>query len=392
MDSNFLLQAIIYLTAAVICVPIAKKLGLSSIIGYLLAGIVIGPYVLGFIGQEGQDIMHFAEFGVVMMLFLIGLELEPSKFWKMRKFILGLGSAQLIGTTLILFLGCLFFMDWKWKTSLAISLALALSSTAIVLQTLKEKGLSNTSVGRSSFAVLLFQDIAVIPILAFLPLLSTVNLEATSDAPQSIITGYSSWLQTLIVLGIISTIYFSGRFLLVPLLHIIAKTRLQELFTASALLLVIGVSYSMQLVGLSPALGAFMAGVVLANSEFRHELEGNIAPFKGLLLGLFFLGVGASINFNLIVENPLFIFVFGAVLTFVKFAVLFVISRINKKNIDQNLLFAFGLSQAGEFGFVIMSFCMQLNIIPNILANQIMAVIAMSMVATPFLLLMRIKG
>ena len=387
MDSNFLLQAIIYLTAAVICVPIAKKLGLSSIIGYLLAGIVIGPYVLGFIGQEGQDIMHFAEFGVVMMLFLIGLELEPSKFWKMRKFILGLGSAQLIGTTLILFLGCLFFMDWKWKTSLAISLALALSSTAIVLQTLKEKGLSNTSVGRSSFAVLLFQDIAVIPILAFLPLLSTVNLEATSDAPQSIITGYSSWLQTLIVLGIISTIYFSGRFLLVPLLHIIAKTRLQELFTASALLLVIGVSYSMQLVGLSPALGAFMAGVVLANSEFRHELEGNIAPFKGLLLGLFFLGVGASINFNLIVENPLFIFVFGAVLTFVKFAVLFVISRINKKNIDQNLLFAFGLSQAGEFGFVIMSFCMQLNIIPNILANQIMAVIAMSMVATPFLLL-----
>nr|HRM12368.1 monovalent cation:proton antiporter-2 (CPA2) family protein [Flavobacterium sp.] len=318
MDSNYLLQAIIYLTAAVICVPIAKKLGLSSIIGYLLAGIVIGPYVLGFIGQEGQDIMHFAEFGVVMMLFLIGLELEPSKFWKMRKFILGLGSAQLIGTTLILFLGCLFFMDWKWKTSLAISLALALSSTAIVLQTLKEKGLSNTSVGRSSFAVLLFQDIAVIPILAFLPLLSTVNLEATSDAPQSIITGYSSWLQTLIVLGIISTIYFSGRFLLVPLLHIIAKTRLQELFTASALLLVIGVSYSMQLVGLSPALGAFMAGVVLANSEFRHELEGNIAPFKGLLLGLFFLGVGASINFNLIVENPLFIFVFGAVLTFVK--------------------------------------------------------------------------
>ena len=272
MDSNYLLQAIIYLTAAVICVPIAKKLGLSSIIGYLLAGIVIGPYVLGFIGQEGQDIMHFAEFGVVMMLFLIGLELEPSKFWKMRKFILGLGSAQLIGTTLILFLGCLFFMDWKWKTSLAISLALALSSTAIVLQTLKEKGLSNTSVGRSSFAVLLFQDIAVIPILAFLPLLSTVNLEATSDAPQSIITGYSSWLQTLIVLGIISTIYFSGRFLLVPLLHIIAKTRLQELFTASALLLVIGVSYSMQLVGLSPALGAFMAGVVLANSEFRHEL------------------------------------------------------------------------------------------------------------------------
>lgn len=387
MDTNFLLQAIIYLTAAVICVPIAKKLGLSSILGYLLAGIIIGPFVLGLIGQEGQDIMHFAEFGVVMMLFLIGLELEPNKFWKMRKFILGMGSMQLIGTTLVLFVGCLFFMDWKWETTLAISLALALSSTAIVLQTLKEKGLSNTSVGRSSFAVLLFQDIAVIPILAFLPLLSTVNIEATNEAPQSLITGYASWLQTLIVIGIISTIYFAGRFLFVPLLHIIARTRLQELFTASALLLVFGVSYAMQLVGLSPALGAFMAGVVLANSEFRHELEGDIAPFKGLLLGLFFLGVGASINFKLILENPLFIFIFGAILTFVKFMVLFLISRFNKKNMDQNLLFAFGLSQAGEFGFVIMSFCMQLNIIPNILANQIMAVIAMSMVATPFLLL-----
>ncbi|MFV8366137.1 monovalent cation:proton antiporter-2 (CPA2) family protein [Flavobacterium sp. XS1P27] len=387
MDTNFLLQAIIYLTAAVICVPIAKKLGLSSILGYLLAGIIIGPFVLGFIGQEGQDIMHFAEFGVVMMLFLIGLELEPSKFWKMRKFILGMGSMQLIGTTIILFLGCLFFMDWKWETTLAISLALALSSTAIVLQTLKEKGLSNTSVGSSSFAVLLFQDIAVIPILAFLPLLSTVNLEATNDAPQSLITGYASWLQTVIVIGIISTIYFAGRFLFVPLLHIIARTRLQELFTASALLLVVGVSYMMQLIGLSPALGAFMAGVVLANSEFRHELEGDIAPFKGLLLGLFFLGVGASINFQLIIDNPLFIFAFGAILTLVKFVVLFMTSRFYKKKLDQNLLFAFGLSQAGEFGFVIMSFCMQLNIIPNILANQIMAVIAMSMVATPFLLL-----
>lgn len=387
MDTNFLLQAIIYLTAAVVCVPIAKKLGLSSILGYLLAGIIIGPYVLGFIGQEGQDIMHFAEFGVVMMLFLIGLELEPNKFWKMRKFILGMGAAQLIGTTLILFIGCLFFMNWHWETTLAISLALALSSTAIVLQTLKEKGLSNTSVGRSSFAVLLFQDIAVIPILAFLPLLSSVNPEAANDAQQSLITGYESWLQTLIVIGIILAIYFSGRFVFVPLLHIIAKTRLQELFTASALLLVVGVSYLMQLIGISPALGAFMAGVVLANSEFRHELEGDIAPFKGLLLGLFFLGVGASINFKLIIDNPFFIFVFGAILTLVKFVVLFVISRFHKNKIDQNLLFAFGLSQAGEFGFVIMSFCMQLNIVPSVLANQIMAVIAMSMVATPFLLL-----
>jgi len=387
MDNNFLLQAIIYLSAAVICVPIAKKLGLSSILGYLFAGIIIGPFVLGFIGQEGQDIMHFAEFGVVMMLFLIGLELEPSKFWKMRKFILGMGSLQLVGTTLALFFSCLYFMDWPWKTTLAISLALALSSTAIVMQTLKEKGLSNTSLGRSSFAILLFQDIAVIPILAFLPLLASTTIDPSNQLHQSVISGFASWLQTLIVIGIIASIYLAGRYLFVPILHVIARTRLQELFTASALLLVLGVSYLMQLVGLSPALGAFIAGVVLANSEFKHELEGDIAPFKGLLLGLFFIGVGASINFQLIIDNPVFIFVFGAILTLIKFLVLFGIGKIYKKKNDHNFLFSFGLSQAGEFGFVILSFCMQLDIIPNIVANQMMAVIAISMVSTPFLLL-----
>lgn len=387
MDNNFLLQAIIYLTAAVICVPITKKLGLSSIVGYLFAGIIIGPFLLGLIGQEGQDIMHFAEFGVVMMLFLIGLELEPNKFWKLRKFIFGMGSLQVFGTTLILFIGCVFFMDWRWETTLAISLALALSSTAIVIQTLKEKGLSNTTTGRTVFAVLLFQDIAVIPILAFLPLISFENIEVTNKIQQSLITNYPGWLQTLIVFGILSSIYFIGRFLFVPLLRIVAKTRVQELFTATALLLVVGVSYLMQLVGLSPALGAFMAGVVLANSEFQHELEGDIAPFKGLLLGLFFIGVGASINFKLIMANPMFIFAFGAILTIVKFLVLIVVSKFYKKRTDQSLLIAFSLSQAGEFGFVIMGFCMQLNIIPTMLANQVMVVIAMSMVATPFLLL-----
>ncbi|MES2545908.1 MAG: monovalent cation:proton antiporter-2 (CPA2) family protein [Bacteroidota bacterium] len=388
MDNNFLLQSIIYLSAAVVCVPIAKKIGLSSILGYLFAGIVIGPFLLGLIGQEGQDIMHFAEFGVVMMLFIIGLELEPSKFWKLRRFIFGMGSMQVIGTTVVLFIGCLIFMDWKWETTLAISLALALSSTAIVLQTLKEKGLSNTTTGRTVFAVLLFQDIAVIPILAFLPLISLVKTETANEIQQSLINDYPGWLQTLIVFGMLSTIYLSGRFLFVPLLRIIARTRVQELFTASALLLVVGVSYLMQLVGLSPALGAFMAGVVLANSEFRHELEGDIAPFKGLLLGLFFIGVGASINFKLIMAEPMFIFAFGAILTIVKFIVLLGVSKFYKKRPDQSLLIAFSLSQAGEFGFVIMGFCNQLNIVPSMLANQIMVVIAMSMVATPFLLLM----
>jgi len=388
MDNGFFIQAIIYLTATVVCVPIAKKLGLSSILGYLFAGIFIGPYVFGLIGQEGEDIMHFAEFGVVMMLFLIGLELDPYKFWKMRRFILGMGSMQVIGTTLILFLLSSLIFDWNWQTALVIALALSLSSTAIVIQTLKEKDLSQTSMGRASFAVLLFQDIAVIPILAIIPLLvSSTTIIDPEQINNSIISDFPGWIQTLIVIGAIVFVYFGGKYIIVPLLHFVAKTRLQELFTASALLLVVGVSYLMQLVGLSPALGAFMAGVVLANSEFRHELEGDIAPFKGLLLGLFFIGVGASINFNLIIDNPVFILVFGAVLTAIKFLVIFGIGKIYKKQTDQNFLFAFGLSQAGEFGFVILSFSMQLNILPNILANQIMAIIALSMLSTPFLLL-----
>lgn len=391
MDNGFFIQAIIYLTSAIVCVPIAKKLGLSSILGYLFAGIFIGPFVLGFIGNEGEDIMHFAEFGVVMMLFLIGLELDPYKFWKMRKFILGMGSMQLIGSAIVIFILCQLFLDWSWQTTVVIALALSLSSTAIVLQTLKEKGLSQTSMGRSSFAVLLFQDIAVIPILAIIPLMVSGSAVEAENLHTSLISDFDAWIQTLIVAATIIAVYFSGRLIIIPVLRMVAKTRLQELFTASALLLVVAVSYLMQMVGLSPALGAFLAGVVLANSEFRHELEGDIAPFKGLLLGLFFIGVGASINFKLIIDNPIFILVFGAILTAVKFLVLFGIGKIYKKSSDQNLLFSFGLSQAGEFGFVILSFSMQLNILPNILANQMMAIIALSMLSTPFLLLINEK-
>jgi monovalent cation:H+ antiporter-2, CPA2 family len=386
MDSSFLLQAIIYLAAAVLCVPVAKRFGMSSILGYLFAGIIIGPYVLGLIGEEGQDIMHAAEFGVVMMLFLIGLELEPSKFWKMRRFILGMGSLQVAGTTVLVMITSWALLGWSWQTALTVALALALSSTAIVIQTFKEKGLLNTSTGRSAFAVLLFQDIAIIPILAILPLLSPNLIEAPTAVHASLISGYPGWIQTLAVVGVLSSIFFAGRYLFVPILHIIAKTRLQELFTASALLLVVGVSYLMQLIGLSPALGAFMAGVVLANSEFRHELEGDIAPFKGLLLGLFFIGVGASINFPLIIMDPWFIFLFGAALTAIKFAVLYGTAKLYKKRPDQTMLFSFALCQAGEFGFVILSFSQQLDIVPDVLSNQIMAVIAISMLATPFLL------
>jgi CPA2 family monovalent cation:H+ antiporter-2 len=390
MENGFFFEAIIYLAAAVICVPIAKKCGLSSILGYLFAGIFIGPYVLGLIGQEGQDIMHFAEFGVVMMLFLIGLELEPYKFWRMRKFILGMGSLQVIVTTLVLFIACSIVMRWDWRTTLAISLALTLSSTAIVMQTLKEKGLTKTSMGRSSFAVLLFQDIAVIPILAILPLLAD-GASQNKNINQSLISNMAGYWQAIIVLCAIGSVYLAGRFLFVPLLKWVAKTRLQELFTASALLLVMAVSYLMQLVGLSPALGAFLAGLVLANSEFRHELEGDIAPFKGLLLGLFFIGVGASINFHLIMADPAFVILFCTIFNIIKFFVLIVVGKIYKKSQDQNILFAFALSQAGEFGFVILGFAVQLNLMPVMLSNQMMAVIALSMIGTPFLLLINEK-
>jgi CPA2 family monovalent cation:H+ antiporter-2 len=390
MENNFFFEAIIYLVAAVVCVPIAKKLGLSSIIGYLFAGIIIGPYVLGLIGQEGEDIMHFAEFGVVMMLFLIGLELEPYKFWRMRKFIVGMGSLQVVMTAMVIFAACLVVMPWEWRTSLTISLALTLSSTAIVMQALKEKGLTKTSMGRSSFAVLLFQDIAVIPILAILPLLVD-DVVVSKDISQSLIADLPGWLQTLIVFGAIAAVYLGGRYLFVPLLKMVAKTRLQELFTASALLLVMAVSYLMQLVGLSPALGAFIAGLVLANSEFRHELEGDIAPFKGLLLGLFFIGVGASINFFLIMQDPIFIIVFCTIFNAIKFLVLLAVGKIYKKSADQNILFAFALSQAGEFGFVILGFAGQLNLIPVVLSSQMMAIIALSMIGTPFLLLINEK-
>ncbi len=304
MISTFLHDALIYLAAAVVFVPVSKKLGMGSVLGYLLGGIIIGPFVLGFVGQEGKDIMHFAEFGVVMMLFLIGLELEPSNFWRMRNLILGTGSLQLFATTILIF-ALLFFMGFTWQAALASGLALAMSSTAIVMQTLREKGLTKTESGKSSFAVLLFQDISVIPILALLPLLALSGAQVGSGEHASFLSGLPGWAQTLTLLVAVNLVVICGRFMVVPFLRFIARIHLRELFTAAALLIIVGTASLMILVGLSPALGTFLAGVVLANSEFRHELESDIEPFKGILLGLFFISVGASINFNLIISNPL---------------------------------------------------------------------------------------
>lgn len=389
MTSSLLVQSLIFLGAAIFVVPIAKKFGLSSIIGYLLAGIVIGPFGFQLTGDNGQDIMHAAEFGVVMMLFLIGLELDPKSFWEMRTAILGLGGSQVFITGLFLF-GFLYIFEWQISTAFALSAAFTMSSTAIVLQTLKEKNLAKTVAGEASFSVLLFQDIAVIPLLAILPLLAQTQ-SADSAISSSLFTNQPAWLQAIGFSTAIGLILLLGKYVVVPFLRFVAKAGLRELLSASSLFLVIGVSALMQVVGLSPALGAFMAGVVLANSEFRHELESNIEPFKGLLLGLFFVSVGSTIDFQEIMQDPIEIFLLATGILTIKFAVLFLIGKVFRMGQDQNRLFSFGLSQVGEFGFVILSFANQLGIIESSINAKMMAVVAITMMTTPFLLLINEK-
>lgn len=394
-NESLFYQAFVYLVAAVLSVPIAQRLGLGSVLGYLLAGVIIGPFVLGFVGNEGEDVMHFAEFGVVMMLFLIGLELQPELLWRLRVPIVGLGGLQVLLTTLV-FAGISLLFGIPWQMALAIGMILSLSSTAIVLQTLNEKGLAKTDGGQSSFSVLLFQDIAVIPMLALMPLLA---LEGAATAQNEVIfvaeaaegTGLPAWQQALLVIGTVVGIILGGRFLMRPIFRFIADTRLREMFTAMALLLVIGIALAMQQVGLSPALGTFVAGVVLADNEYRHELESDIEPFKGLLLGLFFISVGASIDFNLLLQQPLLILGMVLGLAIAKFTILFVLGRIFRLELSQNLLFAFALAQGGEFAFVLFSFATQNRVLASDVSEPLVAVVALSMVITPLLMIINEK-
>lgn len=386
MAEDFLLKSIILLGSGLVFVPIAKKLGLGSVLGYLIAGMVIGPFVLGWMGHEGEDLMHAAEFGVVMMLFVIGLEINPKEFWVMRRSIIGLGSIQLIITTIIIGGLLHLFFNLSHATSLAIALSLSMSSTAIILQTLSEKGLSKTSAGQASFSVLLFQDIMVIPILALLPLLAADDIVNTNKG--TLISELPAWLKTLSVLGVIASVVVVGQFIVAPIMKTIAKTRLRELFTAMALFLVISVAYVMSLIGISPALGTFVAGVVLANSSFRHELETDIEPFKGLLLGIFFIGVGSTINFDLISNKPILVFSMVFAVMLVKALVIALAGKVFRIKNDQTLLFALLLSQVGEFAFVLLNFSNQLNIIDKNWNELLMAVSALSMTVTPLLLLL----
>lgn len=387
MSGSILFAAIVFLTGAIICVPIAKKFGLSSVLGYLLAGILIGPYLLGFVGDEGQDILHFAEFGVVMMLFLIGLEIEPKSFWQMRKTIIGMGGAQVLGTMIVSFL--LFTtIGFDWKVSLIISMAVSLSSTAITLQTIKENGLMNTTYGASSFSILLFQDIIVILMLAVIPLLTDSEKAAVADDHSDhiyLLENLPLGFQALAIFLSVVTVVLAGRYFFVPMLRLVAKTRLRELLSASALLIVIALAYLMELVGLSPALGAFLGGVVLATSEFKHELESNLEPFKGLLLGLFFMAVGASINFIVIGDNPLMISGLVVAVIVLKALILFLVAAIFKLKADQRLLLTIGLAQIGEFAFVLLSFAYQLNILDRVELDMMLVVTALTMTLTPIL-------
>jgi monovalent cation:proton antiporter-2 (CPA2) family protein len=391
MQESFFFQAMVFLAAAVSMVPIAKKVGLGSALGYLLAGAFIGPACLHVVGNEGIDIMHFAEFGVVMLLFVIGLELKPSRLWRLRKAILGMGGLQIAVTTGVL-AGLAMLFGVEGEQALVIGLILSLSSTAIVLQSLNEKELLPTAAGQSSFAILLFQDITVIPMLALFPLLgSSVPKQGSHQDNASLIDSLPIWLQPLVVLSAIAAIIMAGRYLVSPLLRIVARTGVRELFTVSALLIVVGITVLMTSVGLSPELGTFLAGVVLANSEYRHELESDIDPFKALLLGLFFMAVGASIKFELILARPLL--VLGLVLGVMacKTVVLYGLGKSFRLAYDQRLIFSVGLSQVGEFAFVLFSFSAREGIITNELTDILTAVVAFSMVLSPLVMLMTEK-
>jgi len=401
---EFLFQASIFLAATVIAVPLAARLGLGSVLGYLLAGVLIGP-IFGLVGgHETVELQHVAEFGVVMMLFLIGLELEPRALWDMRHRLLGLGGLQIGLTALAIMIGA-SLLGLGWSVALAIGLIFALSSTAIVLQTLSEKGLMRTGGGRSAFSVLLTQDIAVIPMLAFLPLLAlpktadmvmgellTRDSQATDHAAagahqvaQSLIASLPGWGAALVTIGAVAVVILAGVYLTRPMFRFIHAARLREMYTALALLIVVSISFLMMLVGLSPALGAFLAGVVLANSEFRHELESDIAPFKGLLLGLFFITVGAGINFTILAGAPFLVLGLALAVIVIKGSVLFLLGWAFALRGRDLWLFTLSLAQAGEFGLVLIGFSDQQNVLPQGLSETLLLVVALTMLITPLL-------
>ena len=386
---SWLINSLIYLGAAVVAVPFSKALGLGSIIGYLAAGMAIGPWGLGLVTNV-QDILHFAEFGVVLMLFLVGLELEPKRLWSMRRPIFGWGSAQVMGCAAILFMALwassLFVPAVStalggWKTALVAALGLALSSTAIALQVMGERNLLPTSSGQAGFSILLFQDVAAIPILALIPLLGVT--QEVNEASSGVDIAYSA----IKVIAIITGIVIGGRLLLRPIFRWIARSKTPEIFTAASLLLVVGIAALMLFVGLSMALGAFLAGVLLAESEYRRELETDIEPFKGLLLGLFFIAVGMSIDFSVIINSPWLIA--GVLIAFIaiKFVVIYGITRLMDVPFQERPVLTLLLAQGGEFAFVVFQAAAGAKVFSSETASLLIGVVALSMLISPLILI-----
>ncbi|MFZ4702688.1 MAG: glutathione-regulated potassium-efflux system protein KefC [Candidatus Methylumidiphilus sp.] len=377
-DSSFLMHLMIYLGAAVVIVPFAKKSGLGSVLGYLLAGLSIGPSGLGLISRA-EDVLHFAEFGVVIMLFLVGLELAPRRLWELRGPILGMGGIQVLATTLVLTAFALL-LGMDWRVGIIASMGLALSSTAIALQIFRERNQMATPAGTMGFAILLCQDLAVIPMLALMPLLGRQGVDGAFD-----------WMGAGKAIAVVVGIVVGGRFRFLPLLRFVAATHMREIFTASALFIVVAIALLMQQVGMSMALGTFLAGVLLAESEYRHALEADLEPFKGLLLGLFFIAIGMSVDIDLIRSHWQLLLGLVVVVVLLKMLVLFGLGRAFKLANSQQWFFAAALSQGGEFAFVLTNTAQVGGIVPAETANLIVALVALSMMTTPFLLIINDK-
>ena len=389
--TSILLLTFLFLVAGVVAVPLATRAGLGLVLGYLIAGIAISP-ALSVLNVDVIQIQHFAEFGVVMMLFIVGLELESEKLWDMRGRLLGLGGGQ-VALTMAAVMAAGIACGLNWTVAMAVGAVLALSSTAIVLQTLTEKGLLKSDGGQASFAVLLTQDVAVIPMLALLPLLamSGVQTEDAHDAGMSLVAHLNSWQTALATVGAIAAVVIVRRTLTGLVFHFIAKADLRELFVAAAPMMIVGIALLMSLVGLSPALGTFIAEVVLASSDYRHELESDIDPFRGLLLGLFFMSVGAGINFALLFDQFALILGLTLGLIAIKALVLFALALVFRLKPTDRWLFSLGLAQAGEFGLVLLSFVVAGDIMPQALADQLLLVVALSMLLTPALFIFHDK-
>ena len=377
---GWLSNAFIYLGAAVIAVPLSKYLGLGAIIGYLAAGIAIGPWGLGLV-TDVESILHFAEFGVVLMLFLVGLELEPRRLWSLRRPIFGGGGAQLLGCTLAIG-GVALAFDVRWQIALIAALGLALSSTAIALQALQERNLLRTGSGQAGLSILLFQDMAAIPILALLPLLGDVSASDTALAPMH------PALKAIKIIAIIGAIILGGRLLVRPLLRWIARSKTPEIFTAAALLLVVGIATLMQATGMSMALGAFLAGVLLAESEYRRELETDLEPFKGLLLGLFFVAVGMGIDFGVLRQSPWLMAAILGGFVLLKLLVIYVLAQVMRLPLQERPVFTVLLAQGGEFAFVVFQAAAGARVLPPDTASLLTGAVALSMLLSPLLLVL----